>query len=441
MNDTFHKEEEDENTRYKDKETRNTLGDPAYFEDPSDIMIQSTYDIEEDNFCEELKQQVQQELELIEEEAAQLEIKHPGRLRKIWMVSGIVLGVLMLLSLWMVGTRSGRSIIYKIAGGFISRSMEKEDAVITDKGIPVSNKTSDSSHSSINDNANKISEPGKILPVPRKEDYVSNYLIFGVEEIEHAKNTDTIMLVSVNTQDNTIKLTSLLRDTLIELTNQDPVKLNSVFARDGANELVDVIEQSYLVDIDGYAYINFNSFEAIINYLGGISIELGKEEAHYLNTTNYISIKENRNVKPGWNVLNGNQVLGYCRVRRCVTLGGANDDYGRTLRQRRVLEAIFNRYKSKNILDLLFMMDNMLGYIKTNLTASQIEKLLGDIVENKVTKMNTFRVPVNGKFETPRSYSGIDDPLVIDWVENRKELYQFIYNDSEEEAIAALEEE
>ena len=70
----------------------------------------------------------------------------------------------------------------------------------------------------------------------------------------------------------------------------------------------------------------------------GVTIELGEEEAAYLNRTNYISDKANRNVQAGINKLNGNQVMGYVRVRKVKTLGGVNNDYGRVVRQQRALK-------------------------------------------------------------------------------------------------------
>lgn len=96
--------------------------------------------------------------------------------------------------------------------------------------------------------------------------------------------------------------------------------------------MVDTIEKNYKVQIDGYVSVDFKSFEKIVDLLGGVTIELGKEEAQYLNKTNYISQKKNRNVKKGVNHLNGNQVMGYVRVRKVKTLGGVNNDYGRIVR-------------------------------------------------------------------------------------------------------------
>ncbi len=408
-----------------------------------DIVIQDGYDDSEASFRETLKQQVMEELD---QQAASdqniTSLERPVRLsrwKKALFISGIVLGILLLLTAFLAGTHSGRSILYRIASGFIYGNVDKEVAMETSSELSEGSDTvSPPGGTTVKPNNSGTADIQKPVIEPRSEEYVSNYLIFGVEEIQGAKNTDSMMLVSVNTADDTIKLISLLRDTYVETEDGKPHKLNAIFTSGGAEGLMKVIEENYKIKLDGYAYLNFEAFESIIDYIGGIGIELGKEEAHYLNTTNYISKRENRNVVPGWNQLNGNQALGYCRVRRCVTLGGANDDYGRTLRQRRVIKAIFEQYKSKNVFDMLFMADDLLGYLKTNLSRAQIEKLLDAIVENKIKTMDTLRVPVDHSFETPDKHNGIDDPLLIDWDKNVVELYQFIFLDSEEQARAEL---
>jgi hypothetical protein len=77
--------------------------------------------------------------------------------------------------------------------------------------------------------------------------------------------------------------------------------------------------------------------------------------------------------------------------------------------------------------------------VKTNVKQEQIEKTLEDIIENKITKMDTMRLPVNGAFEAPTQYMGIGYPLVYNWDENIIQLYQFIYLDSRQEAESNLE--
>jgi len=332
----------------------------------------------------------------------------------------ILVGLLLIILL-MIGTKTGRKVIYKFASDFIYRNMNNEDII---KDYQSSTEGEDDQNSS-----------GGIR---RHEDYVTNYLIFGIEEFGGAENTDSMMIASINTKDNTIKLTSLLRDSYVEIPGHNPNKLNAAFSRGGAKSLVDTIELNYKVQIDGYASVNFKSFEKIVDKLGGISIELGKEEVKYLNSTNYISKKENRNLKVGVNHLNGNQVVGYCRVRKVKTLGGANNDYGRIVRQQRALKAIFDSYKSKSVFKLIGITKDCLSYVTTNLSESQIEKAIADVVENKIKTLDTFRVPVDGAFDAPREYKGVGDPLVLDWKVNRIELYKYIFLDTEKEAIAAL---
>lgn len=369
-----------------------------------------------------------------------------SRLKKTLLLSGIIFLVLLLVCVWIIFTKSGRRVIYRIAGGMIYQRLDKDDELEASSVIiPLDIEPNIDEKDKIDDLENIDPSIGndmiapKVRPEPRKEDYVSNYLLFGLEEIFNAKNADTIMIASINTMDSSIKLTSILRDTYIDVDGYNPNKINAFFALGGAKALSNVIEDKYRIKMDGYAYINFESFEKIIDYLGGISIELGAGEAEYLNTTNYISNPQYRNLVPGWNLLNGNQTLGYCRIRLVETLGGANDDYGRTLRQRRVLRAIFDKYKSRGILELLRISNNILQYVKTNVTQRQIEKALEDIIENKVAKMDTMRLPVNGAYEEPLKYNGITYPLVYDWDANVIELFQFIYLDTKEEAQDNIE--
>lgn len=401
-----------------------------------DDIDETDMDLDWDAFNEEIKKQVNEELAISDEKNAK-RLRNKNLRRNILKAAALTFSVLLLSLVFLIGTKTGRKIIYRLAGNFIHDSVDVVDEVIADLddtqyNTPINN--------DIN-NTNKT--PDKQVPqaqaseriVPRSEEYVSNFLIFGIEEIEGAKNTDAMLIASINTKDDTIKLTSLLRDTLVKIPGHSPNKLNAVYGQGGASLLVETVEQNYRVKIDGYASVNFEAFESVVNLLGGIPIQLGEEEAKYLNTTNYISNKANRNVVPGWNVLNGNQALGYVRVRRVPTLGGANDDYGRTLRQRRVMSAVFNQYKGKNLFDLLSITQKCLGYVKTNVTQDQVELMLEDVVENVITSLDTLRVPVNGMFDDPSSYNGVSSPLVLDWDSNIKELYEFIFLDEESETV------
>jgi LCP family protein required for cell wall assembly len=374
-----------------------------------------------DKYTEELlKQQV---LDIMNEDMnPQTEDKKPkkGKKKKHRFLKGMGIALLLILALllFIVGTKPGRSLLYKVASRFISKNVQYNSPEDKDNDVIGNREPSDDVVS---------------------EDYVYNYLLFGIEEFGGAKNTDAMLIGTINKKDGKLKLTSLLRDSYVEIPGHKANKLNSAYAKGGVKLLIETIEKNYKIHIDGYASVDFDAFEKIVDLLGGVEIELGKEEAKYLNKTNYISEKANRNVVPGVNKLNGNQVMGYVRVRKVKTLGGANYDYGRVVRQQRVLSAMFNSLmSSRNLLKIIPISTQALNYVTTNISEKQIEKLLEIVIENKMTTLETFRVPVDGAFEAPKKYNGIGYPLVIDWETNRVELYQFIFGYTKEEAVEAL---
>lgn len=361
------------------------------------------------DITESLKKQISEELDELEEgQGDSMYNKIDKKKKKKNKTRRVLLGILlvsMLILAFLIGTRPGRKVVYGLLGNYLHGMMDTEDV------------------------SGEVAEEEDDDPSLRKEEYVKNYLIMGIEQINGGSRTDSMMLVSINTQDNSIKLSSLLRDTYVAIPGHGNNKLNAALGKGGPELLIKTIEQNYKIKISGYASVNFESFESIIDRLGGIEIELGAEEARYLNRTNYISNPANRNVVEGKNILNGNQALGYCRVRKVPTLGGANSDFGRTLRQRRVLTAIFDKYKSSNLLELMSITKDILQYIKTDLSSNEITSIIESIVEHGITTMDTARFPANDLYTATRNEVGA--VIIPDWDANIKELYKFIYLDEE----------
>ena len=320
--------------------------------------------------------------------------------------------------LYFLLVQNPRSLIYKAASRYVFKNLQYDNT---------------------GDDKKEPEEKRKPSEDVVHEEHIFNYLLFGIEEFYGAKNTDAMLIATIDTKEAKIKLTSLLRDSYVEIPGYKANKLNSAYAKGGADLLIETIEKNYMIHIDGYASVDFEAFEKIVDLLGGIEIRLGKEEAEYLNRTNYISKKANRNVVPGVNKLNGNQVLGYVRVRKVKTLGGANYDYGRVIRQQRALSAMLKSLmSSKNILKIFSIASEALGYVTTDLDRKEIEKMMSVVVENRITTMETFRIPVDGAFDAPKKYNGIGYPIILDWETNRIELFKFIYGYTEEEAKESL---
>ena len=175
--------------------------------------------------------------------------------------------------------------------------------------------------------------------------------------------------------------------------------------------------------------VGFDDFEWIIDRLGGVEITLTEEEAEYLNKTKYITKKEYRNVVPGTQLMNGNQVLGYCRVRKVPNINGTSSDVGRTERQRIVLTKLFNKYKDTNIFTLLSVLNDCLPQVKTNISKSDMQDLMETVVENRILNLESFRIPVSGSFRELDFGGDVGKAIVPSWSQNIDALHKKIFGD------------
>lgn len=326
-----------------------------------------------------------------------------------------VFSVLMICLALLVFTPGGRKLIINMAGNYIYGKLEYNNH----DGNTIENTTE----------TQEDNKPAK--PV----EHVVNILLLGVEEIGGASNTDSMIIATMNTKDKSLKLTSIMRDLYVEIPGYNNNKLNSVYAKGGIDLLYQTIYNNFGIQLDGYAMVNFDSFEKIVDLLGGVEVTLTSNEAYYLNTTNYISDPSNRNVVEGTQLMNGNQALGYCRVRK-VSTGTENNDFGRTQRQRAVLNAIFDKMKTKNILELGLFMNDVLSDVKieTDITQSEFNEYLNEGVELNVKQLEQFRIPEDGSYDSQRVPIGSYNVEVLvptDWEATRSAIHDFIYGSTE----------
>lgn len=258
---------------------------------------------------------------------------------------------------------------------------------------------------------------------------VSNILLIGEENVYNDKRgrTDSMMILTVNKHEKSLKLTSLMRDSYVKIPEHQDNRLNAAYSIAGVPLLKETIETNYGITIDNTALVNFEAFEKIIDVLGGVDIEITQAECDYLNDNNYISEEENRTLSPGINHFNGNQALGYARIRYVKCIDGEANDFGRTSRQRILLTALFEKYKTSNLTILLDLMNEILPYITTDMTKSQIINYVTAIVAMMPNEIETFRLPID------EGYQGVSirkmSVLNLDWKKNREALKTFIYGD------------
>lgn len=213
---------------------------------------------------------------------------------------------------------------------------------------------------------------------PASSTHVLNVLLIGEdtrdEEIaEEGTRADSAIIVSINKDTSKITLTSILRDTYCyyEVTEGDEDsgkygKINEAMSYGGIDCYIRCVENNFKVNIDNYVIVNFESFQQIVDTLGGVTVEMTSKEIKEINNHqdryNYVTI----DAEPGLVELNGEQALAYCRIRKI------DSDNERANRQKTVLLEIFNKMKTTSTVKTLEVATNLLPYVKTGFSKSEI---------------------------------------------------------------------
>lgn len=258
---------------------------------------------------------------------------------------------------------------------------------------------------------------------------VVNVLLIGEEAIgendQSRGRSDSMILVSMNTEQKTLKMVSFMRDCYVSIPGYRDNKLNASYNNGGGDLVMKTIEQNFGVRPDGYIRVNFEAFRRVINKIGGVEVTLTEDEARYLNSTNYISKKKNRCVKAGTQTLNGDQALGYCRVRYKTAGNGEADDFGRTYRQRVVIDAIFKKVKDMNAVEIASMVTEIFPFVKTSLNQKDILTYATAALSIGAQDVQSMRIPMDNAYSGGRMYCGA--VLLLDFAANNKALQEFIY--------------
>ena len=256
---------------------------------------------------------------------------------------------------------------------------------------------------------------------------VKNILLLGVDSRDPEDDTnsrsDSMMLISVDSEHNCIKMVSFLRDSWVYIPALDKYqRLNAACSADGFNGVVDTIEYNFGVDIDGYVVADFEMFKVLVDSVGGVEVDVTEQEAD--EVTNHPVRYGNVTLEAGKYKLTGEQALAYCRIRKIDT------DFMRAYRQRTVMQSILKSVKSANPVKLLLMASKCAPFIETNLSKTDIMQI-GVSALSCIGTMVETRVP----FDSTWSYKTIQGNSVIgiDAEKNKEMLIDTIYNKTPDE--------
>lgn len=239
-------------------------------------------------------------------------------------------------------------------------------------------------------------------PLDDSSKEITNIALFGVDSRDKDSfkgNSDSVMVISVDKLHNKIKLTSIMRDSIVEVDGYGDRKLTDVYGLGGPKLAIRTINENFGLNIRDYATVNFANMAEIVDAVGGVEIYVTEEERVNANASIGEQIKELGLSKdtPGINqaglqTLNGIQAVGYARIRYVDNPNGSYGDYGRTDRQREVMEQMFNKALKMDFWEYPEFIRKMIPLVETSLTYDKIFDM-AKIMTRNVTFSQT-RVPL-----------------------------------------------
>ncbi len=255
------------------------------------------------------------------------------------------------------------------------------------------------------------------------EEDVVNILLLGTDTRSGKyvrDRSDTMILMSLDTKHNKIKLTSFMRDSYVTIPDYGKYRLNSAFAFGGADLLFKTLEKNFNVKVDKYIRVNFQAFKKVVDAVGGIEMYVTKAEAKYMCSHKDYGKFPRYSAGAGTYMMSGAEALNYARCRK------VDSDFGRTDRQRKVLIAIANKLKTTNINTIYDLMNEILPLVETNLTKDEIYSLISPALGSISNEIETLNVPVAGSWKNYNANGAA--VLSLDFGVNKKAIKAHIYS-------------
>lgn len=260
-----------------------------------------------------------------------------------------------------------------------------------------------------------------------------NIAVFGVDgrsDIE-GDRTDTIMIVSMDFRNGNIKVTSVMRDLLVQIpetkdTYESLDKINAAYAYGGPELAVKTLNENFDLNIKDYVIVNFDAMVDTVDALGGVEVNVQNEDV--LEWTNkYIDDVNDKVGKAdpylettGVQTITGVQALAYARNRF------SDDDFYRTERQREVVGQIADKAFNIDMATGISLLSKVYPYIKTTLSISELTTYAKAFLESPDKQFLEFRLPTDTHVTTAMINS-VSYVVPNSLADNVIALHAFIY--------------
>ena len=247
-----------------------------------------------------------------------------------------------------------------------------------------------------------------------------NIAIFGLDSRDNSfsnSRSDCIIIVSINKKTNDVKLTSVYRDTYVDIEGHGLDKITHAYAYGGPELAINTLNKNLDLNITEFVTVNFDTVETIVDSIGGITLTITDSEASQIGFSS-----------GGTYTLDGKEALAYSRIRKI------DSDYQRTERMRTVLEAVFNKVKKQELSEISNFVDMVLPHISTNMSTNSIISLVPSAVFYKITDSTGWPYDVSGY--SSDAWYGV--PVTLE--SNVKEFHQNIFGNSDYTPSDTVEE-
>lgn len=252
-----------------------------------------------------------------------------------------------------------------------------------------------------------MSHDGELL---ENQETLRNILLIGTDARpgEKKARSDTMIILTIDSRSNEIKLTSLMRDIYVHIPGVGNNRLNVAYYYGGAQLLMDTIEENFGLKMEEYAAVNLTTVVDVIDDLGGLTLTVdSKTQLRAINgviDAYNAQFKCPRNsdllTETGEQHMNGKQVQAYARHRK------TDSDFQRTQRQREVLLKLYEKVSEKSVWELSVLAARYLDEVDTNLSLSDVLSLAPVLLNMKDAQTSELRLPADGDYES-KTVSGM----------------------------------
>ena len=275
--------------------------------------------------------------------------------------------------------------------------------------------------------ADTLPKPIEKIPydqIPENRDGIYHYLLLCMDQWDGnlRDNNDGIVLLTFDTRANRIMLTSILRDALVERPDGVIGRINYIVKNYGPEALCQIISTHLNIKVEKYVVFNFQQIANIVDYMGGVEIEVEANEAAYLKRYPLSPTQTTPAMnRAGTYLFTGRAAVIYMRMRKHNTGG----DFMRTARVRNVLSILADKCRVMTYDQAKALLDSVVqNSTTTNMSGEDLIKALDQAFALRSCVIEELRLPQDDA-RKPITYAGMS-VQEVDWAMCREDMAEYL---------------